>query len=147
MQFSTKMRYGTRALVELARAYPEDNLSVREIAERQDISAKYLEHIMAQLKTAGIVRSVRGIHGGYCLAQTPGDCHLSEVFEAVEGSAAPVECVDEPEVCPLKEKCTTRKTWAEVKEAIMEVLERTTLQDLLERDEEYHESDMQSYQI
>ena len=145
MQFSTKMRYGTRALVELARAYPDDNVSVREMAEKQDISAKYLEHIMAQLKTAGIVSSVRGVHGGYRLTVPPEKCDLGEVFRAVEGSPAPAECVDEPGVCPMEDECPTRETWSEMKEAINDVLEGTTLQDLVERGEE--EAGVESYQI
>ncbi len=133
MQFSTKMRYGSRALAELAAAYPEGTVPVREVAEKQEISAKYLEQIMSRLKAAGIVESVRGLHGGYKLAMPPGECRLSEVFEALEGSAAPVACVDEPGGCPLEDCCPTRATWSEVKEAIVEVLENTTLQDLADR--------------
>lgn len=68
MRIATKARYGARAMVELALAYPDGTLSVRDVAERQSISAKYLEHIMASLKTAGLVTAARGIHGGYALA-------------------------------------------------------------------------------
>ncbi|MFO8007735.1 MAG: RrF2 family transcriptional regulator [Candidatus Brocadiia bacterium] len=133
MQFSTKMRYGSRALAELAAAHPEGTVPVRELAEKQDISAKYLEQIMSRLKAAGIVEAVRGLHGGYRLAGPPGECRLSEVFAALEGSPAPVACVDEPGECPLEGCCPTRATWSEVKDAILEVLEDTTLRELAER--------------
>ncbi len=133
MQFSTKLRYGSRALAELAVAYPQGTISVRELADRQEISAKYLEQIMSRLKAAGIVESVRGLHGGYRLAVPPGECRLSEVFRALEGSPAPVACLDQAGECPLEDRCPTRSTWSEVKEAIMEVLEKTTLADLAER--------------
>jgi len=135
MHLSTKMRYGTRALVELAAAYPDAHVSVMDIAEHQGISPKYLEQIMSSLRIAGLVRSVRGVHGGYSLARAPAECRLSDVFEALEGSAAPVACVDNPEQCELCDKCPTWETWAEIKQAIMEVLERTTLEGLLHRAE------------
>jgi len=147
MKLSTRMRYGTRALIELASAYPDKAMSVKDVAESQSISPKYLEHIMSALKTAGIVKSVRGLHGGYVLAVPPSACHLSDVYQALEGSPAPVECVDDPRSCALCEECPTRDTWAEVKEAIMEVLEHTTLQDLVDRSRRKQVGRAQMYYI
>lgn len=133
MQLSTKVRYGTRALVELALVYPEGTLSVKEIAEKESISPKYLEHIMAPLKAAGLVSSIRGMHGGYELARPPGKIRLTEVYTALEGSPAPVDCVSEPGSCPMQDVCPTRETWAEMKRSIEEILNTTTLQCLAER--------------
>jgi len=133
MKLSTRMRYGTRALVEIAAGYPHSVVSVKDIAARQGISASYLEQIMGPLKAAGLVRSVRGLHGGYSLTAPPSACRLSDIYATLEGSAAPVACVDEPESCAFRDSCPTRETWEEMKQSVLDVLERTTLQDLLER--------------
>lgn len=133
MKLSTRARYGARALVEVALGYPDGTVSVRDVAESQSISAKYLEHIMASLKVAGLVRSVRGMHGGFTLARPPADITLREVLEALEGSVAPVDCVDHPDSCPLGDVCPTRETWVEMKESMVRVLGGTTIQDLVER--------------
>ena len=142
MRLSTRMRYGTRALAELASGYPDAVMSVKDIAESQRISPKYLEHIMGALKAAGFVKSVRGVHGGYVLAAPPAGCRLSDVYRALEGSAAPVECVDDPRSCAFCDQCPTRETWAEVKGAVMEVLEHTTLQDLVDRSRRKQQTQM-----
>jgi Rrf2 family protein len=147
MKFSTQTRYGTRALAELALEYPKGTVSVRELAERQNIPAKYLEQIMSRLKAAGLVNSVRGLHGGYALAAPPSRISLREVFEALEGSPAPVDCVDEPGSCPLEAGCPTRETWAEIKQAILGVLEKTTLADLAERAKEKADERVPMYHI
>jgi len=133
MRISTKVRYGTRALVELALSYPEQTVSVSEIAEKESISPKYLEHIMAPLKAAGLVVSTRGMHGGYELARPPEKITLSEVYTALEGSPAPVDCVDDPGSCPMEEVCPTFETWLEMKRSIQDILENTTLRCLAER--------------
>lgn len=133
MQISTKMRYGSRVLSELAEVYPEGTVSVRELGELQDISEKYLEHIMSALKSAGIIRSVRGKHGGYKLARAPEEICLAEVFQALEGNPAPVECVERPDTCPMHDRCPTWETWVEMRDAIVGVLKGTSIQDLAER--------------
>jgi Rrf2 family cysteine metabolism transcriptional repressor len=133
MQFSTKMRYGARALVELACAWPDRTVSVREMARGQRISHKYLGQIMSALKAAGLIKAVRGVHGGYELARPPADITLGQVFLVLEGSAAPVECVDKPGSCQLEPLCATRESWEEVKVAIEGVLDATSLQDLMSR--------------
>jgi len=133
MRLSTRARYGTRALVELALAYPQDIVSVAEIAERQNVSPKYLERIMAELKASGIVAAERGAHGGYALARPPESITLSEVLEVLDGSSAPVPCVDDPDLCPREQTCPVRQTWAEVKRSVENVLKATTVGDLAER--------------
>jgi len=133
MKFSTTVRYGTRALVELAAAYPDRAVSVREVGQRQNISPKYLEHILQALKAAGLVQVVRGKRGGYVLGRPPRSITLKEMYERLVGSLAPVDCVDCPDSCSMHDICPTRDTWVEVKEAVETVLERTTIQDLLDR--------------
>ena len=146
MKLSTKTRYAARAMIELASVYPDKTLSAREIAASQGISANYLEQIMGSLRAAGLVRAVRGMHGGYRLARPPEEVRLSDLYQTLEGSLSPVECVDDPDVCPMEDKCPTRQTWAEMKEAVMKVLEGTTLQDLVDRRERL-ESGNATYQI
>jgi len=136
MKLSTRMRYGTRALTELALAWPDKNLSTKDMADRQDISFKYLEQIMTPLRAAGLINSTRGRHGGFALARPPEDIKLIEVYEVLEGSAAPVECVDHPEQCPMEDICPSHDTWAKMRDALQEILEQTTLQDLAEKKKE-----------
>ncbi len=133
MKLSTKARYGLRAMIELALNYETGPVSVGDIARRQNISSKYLEHLIGSLKAAGLVKSIRGTRGGYVLARTPDKIKLSEIFQVLEGSTAPVECVDSPEVCSMKDICATRDIWVQMKEALIGILEHTTLQDLAER--------------
>jgi Rrf2 family protein len=133
VKLSTKARYAARALAELACAQPGTTLSVRDVAERQRISPKYLEHILKALKAAGLIKAARGMHGGYALARPPASITLKEVLEILEGSVAPVDCVDEPDSCPMEASCPTRETWVEIKLSILTVLQRTTVQDLSER--------------
>lgn len=147
MRLSTKMRYGSRAAFELAVAYPDGAPSVREIADRQCVSAKYLEHIMGALKAAGLARAVRGPHGGYMLTRPLASIKLSEIFRVLEGSAGPVDCVDTPDSCPMQNVCPTRGVWVEMREAVRGVPEHTTLQDLVERSRRAVASSAPTYQI
>ncbi|MFW6457564.1 MAG: RrF2 family transcriptional regulator [Planctomycetota bacterium] len=147
MQISTKLRYGSRVLSELGVAYPEETLSVRELAERQDISEKYLEHIMSSLKSAGIIRSVRGKYGGYQLRRPPEEITLAEVFRVLEGPPAPVECVENPESCSMCGACPTRRTWVDMRDAVVDVLENTTVADLEERNRDAWSSGPGMYHI
>lgn len=133
MKLSTRTRYGMRAMYEIALAYPDKAIPVKEIASRQGLSPKYLEQIIAPLKASGLVKLVRGMHGGYTLASAPESVRLSEIFEALEGAISPVDCVDSPEECDIRDTCPTRDLWVEMKEAMSGVLERKTLQDLVDK--------------
>ncbi len=127
------MRYGTLALAELALAYQDRMVSVRELARLQDLPVKYLEQILSSLKAAGIVRSIRGKGGGYALNRNPGDITLEEIFQILEGTPAPVKCVETPQNCNRAKTCPVRPTWVELGEAITAVLEDTTIEDIAER--------------
>ncbi len=133
MKLSTRGRYGTRALLELALHYREGPVPLKDIAQRQEISLPYLEHLITPLLAAGIIRSMRGARGGVWLAKSPQEIKLSEVIRLLEGSIAPAECVNDPMTCPRSDLCVTRDIWAELEKAMMGVLASTTLQDLVER--------------
>ena len=133
MKLSTRTRYGTRALAELAAAYPGRAVSAKELAARQRLSAKYLEQILGALRKAGLVGAERGTHGGYVLARPPEEVTLAEVFSVLEGPTAPVACVDNPGSCALADVCPTRETWVEMTESIDTILSGTTLKDLADR--------------
>jgi len=133
MKLSTRGRYGTRALLELALHYREGPVPLKDIAQRQQISLLYLEHLITPLIAGGIVRSTRGARGGVSLAKLPEEIRLSEVIQLLEGSIAPVECVNNPGICTRSELCVTRDIWSELKKAMNGILESTTLQDLVER--------------
>ena len=133
MRISTKGRYGTMAMLDLALHYGEGPILVKDIARRQYISERYLEHLLISLKVAGMVRSARGTRGGFALAKPPSQINLNEIIRALEGSMSPTECVDAPEAYPRAGLCVIHDLWVEVKAAIASVLESTTLQDLVER--------------
>jgi len=133
MKLSTRGRYGTRALLDLALHQEEEPVLLKNIAQRQQISLLYLEHLITPLIAGGIVRSTRGVRGGISLVKPPEEIRLSEVVQLLEGSIAPVECVNNPEICARSQLCATRDIWGELKKAMNGVLESTTLRDLVER--------------
>ena len=135
MKLSTRARYGTRALLDIALHGEKGPVLLKDIARRQQISLLYLEHIMAPLIVGDIVRSTRGPRGGVSLTRPPDGIRLGEVIQLLEGSIAPVDCVNNPDACNRSELCVTRDIWEELKKAMNQILESTTLQDLAERQE------------
>jgi len=133
IKLSTRARYGTRALLDLALHQGEGVVLLKDIARRQEFSLPYLEHLITPLIAAGIIKTTRGARGGVSLLKHPQEIKLSEVIQLLEGSTAPVECVNHPKICPRSDLCVTRDIWGEVKKAVDGVLEITTLQDLVER--------------
>lgn len=131
MKLSTRTRYGMRALLEMAMAYKSGPLQIKVISERQGISNKYLEQLVSMLKTAGLVRSIRGPRGGYVLAKSPDEIKLIDVFRTLEGSTLTVECTEDENVCSNHSDCITRRLWLEINRAIIGVLESRTLGDLV----------------
>lgn len=133
MKLSTKGRYGLRALLDLGLHQGEGLVLLKDIARRQEISLPYLEHLITPLVAGGMIKSTRGARGGVLLLKRPEEIRLSEVIQLLEGSIAPVECVNHPEICLRSDLCVTRDIWGELKKAMNGVLEATTLQDLVER--------------
>lgn len=133
MKLSTRTRYGVRAILELARHNGQGPLQIKAIAKRQDISVKYLEQLMTMLKSAGFVKSIRGSKGGFILAKAPNQIKLSDCFNALEGPLVTVHCLEDNAYCPRTSDCAARSIWADLEEAVMGILQSTTLQDLIDR--------------
>lgn len=132
MMVSTKGRYALTVMLDLARQDPENYISLREVAERQHISMKYLESIVAILNRAGLVQALRGKGGGYRLARTPAECSVGEILRLTEGSMAPVYCLEPGGGCAKTESCITYPMWRELDKLIEDYLQSVTLADLLE---------------
>lgn len=147
MKISTRGRYGTRALLDLALHDGKGPILLKDIAQRQQISLSYLEHVVTPIVAGGIVRSTRGPRGGVSLAKPPEEVRLDEVIQLLEGSIAPVECVNNPEICERSEFCVTRDVWHELKKAMDGVLESITLQDLVERQKNKKQPEEAMYYI
>ena len=131
MKLSTRSRYGTRLLLDMAQNYQEGPLHLTSIANRQGISVKYLEQIIIPLKKAHYVSSVRGPKGGHVLARPPEQITVGEIVALLEDGVNLVECSERPEVCDRSENCVTRHIWREAARAMFAKLNSITLADLL----------------
>ncbi|WP_366922573.1 Rrf2 family transcriptional regulator [Metallumcola ferriviriculae] len=132
MKLSTKGEYGLRAMFDLSQRYGEGPISLKSVAERQEISEHYLEQLIAGLRKAGLVKSIRGAQGGYLLAREPKEIRVGDIIRVLEGPIAPMDCVSEedPEECSRGESCITKTIWKRVRDSITEVLDSITLQDM-----------------
>lgn len=134
MKVSTRGEYGMRAMVELSRRYGDGPTALSTIADASIVPAAYLEHLMRELRNKNLVKSTRGAHGGYELTRGPEQILVGEVYRALEGPVAPMDCVSEipaDDVCPLIDGCATRFAWVKVRDSIIDVLDSTSLADLL----------------
>jgi Rrf2 family transcriptional regulator, cysteine metabolism repressor len=147
MKLSTKIRYGTRAILELACRYGEGPVELKEIAKSQEISIKYLEQVIIPLRTAGLVKSVRGAKGGYSLAKPPSEIRLFDVVETLEGPFWLVDCIKDSGLCRRSESCVARDVWTEVSEALHKVLKSITLDQMVRRKIERENDRSPAYQI
>ena len=136
MKLSTKGRYAIRAMLDLALQKRENPTMIKEISKRQNISDLYLEQLFNRLKAAGLVRSTRGPRGGFTLTRAPSLITMRDVLQAMEGSTAPVECVDNAQICERSDNCVTRRLWSAIKLAMDEVLNSTTLKDLVTQEKQ-----------
>jgi Rrf2 family protein len=138
MKLGTKTRYSSRAMLDLALKYDNGStmVSAREIAEHQELSTKYLESLLAALRSAGLVRSARGTEGGYTLTRPPAQINLREIYHVFEGTEGFVECTTDPEFCKRTDGCATQEVWAQMYDTCMEILESTTLEGLARRAKE-----------
>ena len=136
MKISTKIRYGTRAMLELASHYGEGPIELKEIAKQENISLKYLEQVIIPLRSAGVVKSVRGSKGGYSLAKSPSEICLNDVVEVLEGPINLIECLRDPKACQRSSFCVTRDIWKEVSEAIYRIFHSVTLEEMVNRKRE-----------
>ena len=133
MKLSTKGRYAVRLMIDLALQPGDKPVLLREVARRQEISSRYLEQLILNLKTAGLVKSIRGAKGGFILGRPAEDITLLEIFKASEGSLSIVECLEDVSFCKRCKMCVSRDLWLEMKESMEEILNRWTLAKLAEQ--------------
>ncbi|HMK61529.1 MAG TPA: Rrf2 family transcriptional regulator [Dissulfurispiraceae bacterium] len=131
MKLSKRTRYGFRLMVELAKSFNDGPISIKEIAKGQNLSSKYLEQIIIQLKTVAPIKAVRGPKGGYMLSLSPSKISLKSLFDILEGSSGIVECVQEPSKCIKADGCPSRRIWKSLEDRISEAFNSTTLEDLI----------------
>ena len=136
MKISTKGRYALRLMVDLALSGQGQPISLKDVAQRQQLSDKYLEQIVTPLSRAGLVRSVRGAGGGYLLTRRPEEYTVGEVLRPLEGDLAPVECATDAQFCERSGQCVTVELGQQIHRAVSEVVDRTTLADLVARQRE-----------
>ena len=133
MKISTKGRYALRLMIDLAENSSGNPVSLKDVAKRQGISDKYLEQIISVLNKAGYVRSVRGAHGGYLLKSDPETYTVGMILRQTEGSLAPVSCIEDDEIiCDRQEQCVTSIVYKKINDAISNVVDNITLQDLVD---------------
>ena len=134
IKLSTKGRYGTRLMLNLALHYQGGNESVvlKNISRDEDLSIRYLEQIIIPLKINKLVKSVRGAGGGYTLAKHPSEITLCEIISVLEGSNALVDCVEDPGSCNRMTECATHEIWKEASALLSDFFKSKTLQDLIE---------------
>lgn len=135
MKISTKGRYGLTIMIELAKNYGEGPTSLKTIAQTNDLSEHYLEQLIAPLRNAGLVKSIRGAYGGYILSDVPSKITAGDVIRVLEGPITPVEGIEDEE--PAK-----RELWIRIRDAIKDVLDNTTLEDLASHSED---NDIEGY--
>jgi Rrf2 family iron-sulfur cluster assembly transcriptional regulator len=131
MKLTTRSRYGTRLMLDMAQNYREGPLHLASIANRQGISVKYLEQIIIPLKKAKYVKSVRGPKGGHFLARPPEEITVGEIVALLEDGMNLVECSERPDRCSRSENCITRHIWREAAQAMFAKLNSITLADLV----------------
>jgi Rrf2 family protein len=140
MNFSAKSEYGVRLMVELGRQYGGPPTSLKAIADTEGLPLSYLEHVVADLKRAGLVQATRGAHGGYRLERAPGEIAMDEVVMALEGTLAPMECfvslptqrVNCSHESDRGNACATKLLWTRVQGGMIRALKGTTLAELVE---------------
>lgn len=123
MKISTKGRYGLTIMMELAARYGDGPISLKSIAEKNSLSEHYLEQLIAPLRNAGLVKSVRGAYGGYLLAYPPAEISAADVIRVLEGPIQPVEGIED-------EEAPQRELWSRIRDAVKNVLDTTTIEDL-----------------
>lgn len=140
MRISTKGRYAIRLMLDIAQHSNGENVSIKDISQRQDISLKYLEQIVNMLSKAGFLKSQRGSQGGYKLIRKPEEYTIGDILRVTEGEMAPVSCLeDEKNQCPRAGQCPTIKFWRGLYQTINEYLDGTTIADLVHSAEENNE--------
>lgn len=132
MKISTKGRYGLRILLDLAMHDSSKPRLIRDIAQSQQISEKYISRLIIDLRRAKLVQSIRGAKGGFQIAKKPEDITLLQVVEIMEGPLSIVDCVRSPEKCDRNGQCPTRDVWGNVNAKIRDAMQEVTLKEIIE---------------
>ncbi len=132
MKLSTRVRYGVRAMIELAKQTENKPVPLRVLAKNQNISTKYLEQMVSSLKIAGLIESVRGAEGGYRLARPARDINVWDIYNVLDVSVEPIECLHN--CCTRENVCAAREMWAEMTKSITSILKSRNLQQLAKRE-------------
>lgn len=133
MQLSTRSRYGTRLMVDLALNYNQGPVRINDIAKRQDISVKYLEQLIIPLKKASLITSVRGPKGGHMLAKPSSDITIGDIVTLLENETSLSPCLKNPDICDRTDTCFTRGIWNMLTEKIYDTLSAITLSDVVKK--------------
>ncbi len=131
MKLTTKTRYGTRLLIDLAQHQDKGAVQMSEISMRQNISVKYLEQLVRPLKQADLVTSTRGPKGGHMLAKKPEEITLGEITRLFEGQTGLVDCINNPGKCSMFDDCVVRHAWKRANKALYDELDSITIANLL----------------
>ncbi len=131
MKLSTRSRYGTRMMLDLAQHYDGEPVQIGQIAKRQDISVKYLEQLIIPLKKADFIKSIRGPKGGHMLAKSPKEITIGQIVEVLEGGVDLTVCVGDTDVCERSAECLIRDTWKEATKAMYEKLNSISLAKII----------------
>jgi len=131
MKLSTRSRYGTRMMADLAKHYDEGPVQIGSIAKRQDVSVKYLEQLIIPLKKSGFIKSVRGPRGGHMLSRPPDEITVGEIVRVLEGGIDLTGCIQEADSCERSSNCLMRKVWKEASSAMYETLNSKYLTDII----------------
>jgi Rrf2 family transcriptional regulator, iron-sulfur cluster assembly transcription factor len=134
MKLSTRSRYGTRMMLDLAQHYDEGPVQIGAVSKRENISVKYLEQLIIPLKRANFIKSVRGPKGGHMLAKPPEEITVGEIVSILEGGINLSNCIGNPEVCDRTTRCLTRGVWEEATKAMYDKLNSVTLSKMINND-------------
>lgn len=142
IRVSTKGRYGTRLMVNLARHYNSGRKAIilKSVAAEEEISIRYLEQIIIPLKIYKLVKSIRGAGGGYILARKPSEITICQILEALEGSCGLVDCVDDTDFCDRVPSCAAYEIWSEASHLLKNYFQSVTLQSVLDIHERKHKA-------
>lgn len=130
MKLSTRSRYGTRLLTEIARQPAGKPITANEIANRTGVSVKYLEHLISHLNKQGVLESIRGPKGGQILVRDPKSLSVGDVVRLLENDISLVQCIDDPDCCEKSATCKARAIWRDARDAMLKSLDRTSIYDL-----------------
>jgi len=144
MKFNTKTRYGLRTMIELAMNGNDSGVYQKEISERQEISFKYLDQIIASLKASGLIVNSEGRMSGYVLSKNPEKINVYDIYKAFQHELRIIDCLDGEGNCNRKNKCATREFWSDLNKLIVDYLKSTNLKDLAQKQEAINERESES---